>query len=394
MKKYGQGHNLLKYCEKCINKRMIDPIDLAAALIQRPSVTPKDEGAQQVLIDALTPLGFKFETLQFGDITNLYARLGDGAPHFCFCGHTDVVPAGDVNAWTDPPFSGIVKNGKLYGRGASDMKGEIACFVAAVSQYLANNKPKGSISLLITGDEEGIAENGTIKVLEWMAKNNQVPDVALVGEPSNAKEIGEEMRIGRRGSFKGSLTVRGKQGHTAYPERADNPLPRMVKMLDVLANFEFDKGNEFFPPTNLQLTTIDVGNTVNNVIPASVNAQMNVRFNNLWSSKTIEFKIRELLDTIDKNYELKTWCNAESFMTKPGAFTDLVSSAVNEVTGRKPVLGTGGGTSDARFVTNYCPVVEFGLLNQTIHQIDEHANVADMHKLTEIYRLVLERYFG
>lgn len=371
-----------------------DPVSLAQDLIRCPSVTPADEGAQQCLIDALTPLGFSCTILPFGEISNLFARLGSGAPHFCFCGHTDVVPVGDQTAWAMPPFSATIRDGLLYGRGAADMKSNIACFVAAVGRYLdAHGLPDGSISLLITGDEEGLAVDGTVKVLEWMRDHGQIPDHALVGEPSNPLKMGDEIKIGRRGSVTGRLSVTGKQGHVAYPALADNPLPRMITLLSALTAHCFDQGSEFFAATNLEVTTIDTGNMADNVIPAKVTAQFNVRFNDRWSAASIEEKIREILDSYHVAYDLSCRSTAESFMTTPGDFTDLVAESVARITGRKPSLSTAGGTSDARFVQAYCPVVEYGLVNKTIHQVDEHCALADIESLTTTYQDILERYF-
>lgn len=371
-----------------------DPVALAQKLIACPSVTPYDVGAQDVLAEALIPLGFTAYDVTSGETRNTFFRLGDKGPHFCFCGHTDVVPPGDEASWSHPPFAAKIHDGLLYGRGAADMKGSIACFVAALTQYLANDAPKGSISLLITGDEEGEATDGTIKVLEWMQASGHVPDAALVGEPTNPNTLGEEIKIGRRGSLSGVITVTGKQGHVAYPHLADNPLPKLVKLLDVLASHSFDQGSEFFPPTNLELTSIDTGNKADNVIPQKASARFNVRFNDRWSAKSLEQKIAELLSATGLAYESRFSSNAESFITAPGALTDLVSDAVKEATGRTPELSTKGGTSDARFVSRYCPVVEFGLINKTIHQIDEHVVVDDLYKLTAIYRKILEKYFS
>lgn len=371
-----------------------DPVALAQTLIVRPSVTPHDEGAQDVLIAALTPLGFTAHDVTSGNVRNTFLRRGDAGPHFCFCGHTDVVPPGDEAGWRYPPFAGTIEGGVLYGRGASDMKGNIACFVAALSQYLQGRELKGSVSLLITGDEEGEATHGTVKVLEWMQARGHVPDAALVGEPTNPGALGEEIKIGRRGSLSGTITVTGRQGHVAYPHLADNPLPKLIKLTDALAKHVFDEGSEFFPPTNLELTSIDTGNAADNVIPAKASARFNVRFNERWSAQSLREKITALLDATGFAYSAAFSSNAESFITAPGALTDMVSSAVEDVTGRKPELSTKGGTSDARFVSRYCPVVEFGLINRTIHQVDECAAVDDLHKLTAIYLRLLEKFFG
>lgn len=373
---------------------MINPIELAQDLIRCASVTPADEGAQDVVKRALTPLGFTCTDLPFADIKNLHARLGTGGPHLCFSGHTDVVPTGDVTQWADPPFSATVRDGVLYGRGAADMKGNIAAFIAAIAAYVeTHGAPRGSLSVIITGDEEAQAINGTVKILQWMADNNHVPDAAIVAEPTNPDILGQEIKIGRRGSLTGRLTARGVQGHTAYPARADNPLPRLVNYLDALATHNFDDGTEFFQPTNLQITTIDVGNPASNVIPGMGRATFNVRFNSLWSAKTLEETIRRILDDVAPGYELTVESNAESFITAPGPLTAMVAHAVQAVTGRTPALTTTGGTSDARFVQLYCPVVEFGLINKTIHKTDECAAVADIIALTKIYLAVIEDFF-
>lgn len=371
-------------------------VEIAQELIRCPSVTPEDAGAQIYLAKILTASGFECVHLKFGDVPNLFARIGKNAPHICFAGHTDVVPAGPENLWTYPPFGAVIDRGRLYGRGASDMKGSNAAFAAAAMDFVAKNKNfNGSISLLITGDEEGPAVDGTVKVLEWMKNNGHVPDVCLVGEPTNPDHLGQEIKIGRRGSHSGLLRVRGKQGHVAYPHLADNPLPRLIKMLDALATHKFDDGAEFFPPTNLEITSIDVGNKAGNVIPASGEAKFNARFNDKWTSGTLERRIRDVLDAVKAPYELIfEECNSESFMTKPGAWTDLVKKAVKDVTGKTPDLTTGGGTSDARFLAGCCPVVEFGGVNATIHQIDENAEIKVLEDLTKIYGRILELYLA
>lgn len=377
---------------------MIDPVALLQDLIRCASVTPLDEGAQDVLINALTPLGFKSYDVTRGNIRNTFLRYdgqaGDNTPHFCFAGHTDVVPVGDETLWTHPPFAAVIDDGKIYGRGTSDMKGNIACFVAAVAKYLENNTPAGSISLLITGDEEAEAINGTVKVLEWMEEQGQLPDFTLVGEPSNPESLGEEMKIGRRGSLTGHLKVKGTQGHVAYPQLADNPMPRMVKLLDALVSYEFDQGNEHFPATNLEISTIDTGNKADNVIPAQTEAHFNIRFNSNWTAATLEARVREVLNSVTNRYELTCISNAEAFITQPSATTDMIIGAIRDITGKTPEQTTRGGTSDARFVAQYGDVVEFGLVNKTIHKTDEHIEVADLHTLTDIYALILERYFS
>ncbi len=373
---------------------MIDPVALSQELIKRPSVTPADEGAQDVLIKALEPLGFKSYDVTSGDVRNTFFRLGESGPHLCFCGHTDVVPTGDEDSWSHPPFAAQIHDGKLYGRGASDMKGNIACFIAALSAFLEDGSFKGSISLLITGDEEGPAIDGTVKVLEWMRENGHIPDAAIVGEPTNPDHLGQEIKIGRRGSLGGTVTVKGIQGHVAYPHLADNPLPKLARLVNALASYSFDEGNEFFPATNLELTSIDTGNATDNVIPQKATARFNVRFNDQWTAGKIEEKIRTILDGVSENYALECTSNAESFLTAPGALTSLVADAVKEITGKTPELSTKGGTSDARFVQAYCPVVECGLINKTIHQVDEYADIDDINTLTEIYCSILRNYFA
>ncbi len=377
---------------------MVDVIELTKALIACPSVTPKDAGAQALLVKELETLGFQCWSLPFGEgdarVENLFARLGTEAPHICYAGHTDVVPAGDEAAWTHGAFNPVIEDGYLYGRGASDMKGSVAAFVAAVSAYLKDHKPKGSISLLITGDEEAEAINGTVKVLEWMAENGHTPDVALVGEPTNPNHLGQEIKIGRRGSLNGTITVTGTQGHVAYQHLADNPLPRLVKIVDALASHVFDEGTAFFDPTNLEITTIDVGNKASNVIPQSGKAVFNVRFNDQWSKSTLSHKIVEIIEGVTDNYRIEFEGNAESFITRPSGWTDIVRDAVSEITGKTPAYTTTGGTSDARFVVNYCPVIECGAVNDTIHQINERARVIDLEDLTKIYEQILVRYFA
>lgn len=375
----------------------MDVIELTQKLISCPSITPKDEGALVYLAQQLETLGFTCHSLDFGEgdkhVPNLFARLGTAAPHICYAGHTDVVPTGPAEAWTYGPFNPHIEGGILYGRGASDMKGSVAAFTAAVAAYLKNNTPTGSISLLITGDEEGPALNGTIKVLEWMKENNHIPDVALIGEPTNPDHLGQEIKIGRRGSLTGKITVSGKQGHVAYQHLADNPLPKLVKILGALSDTVLDEGSEFFPSTNLEITTIDVGNTADNVIANSGTAKFNIRFNDHWSSETLSTKLHEIIKFCGFDYELDLTCGAESFLTKPGDWSDIVRRAVKNVTGKTPDFTTNGGTSDARFVVQYCPVVEFGGINATIHQINENASVQDLKDLSTIFTQMLDLYF-
>ena len=377
---------------------MTNVVEILQELIKCPSVTPEDAGAQAYLAALLRDVGFECHHLPFGEnpvIPNLFARLGNGEPHLCYAGHTDVVPPGNVSAWTHGPFNPVIENGIMYGRGTSDMKGSVAAFTAATILYLEKHgRPKkGSISFLITGDEEGPATHGTIKVLEWMKDKGHVPSVCLVGEPTNPTHLGQEIKIGRRGSLSGFLSVTGKQGHVAYQHLADNPLPRLIKLLGALASHKFDEGTEFFPPTNLEITSIEVGNSASNVIPAQGKAIFNIRFNDLWTRKKIEGKLIEILDKVGAGYELELEGNAESFITKPGLWTGLVKQAVLDVTGKEPAYTTNGGTSDARFIINYCPVIECGGVNATVHQVNENAEISVLEGMVQIYVRVLELYF-
>jgi len=382
-----------------------DPIAIARDLIRCPSVTPADAGAIGVLERLLGEAGFTVHRLTFSepgtpDIDNLYARIGSEGPHLVFAGHTDVVPAGDDQAWRHGAFSGDVMDGELYGRGSVDMKGAIACSVAAVLDHLAarGGKPKGSISFLITGDEEGPAVNGTVKLLQWTAARGEKFDHCILGEPSNVEALGDCIKIGRRGSLSGTLIVDGVQGHVAYPHRASNPVPDIAALITALSTEPLDHGSAHFQPTNLEFVTVDVGNPAWNVIPAQARARFNIRYNDCHSEQSL----KELVETrtakasgnrVRARIEWEP-SNAGVFITSPGPFTDTVVEAIAAVTGRKPDLNTGGGTSDARFITHYCPVLEFGLVGQTMHQVDERAPVADLERLTDIYRRVLDRYFA
>jgi len=382
-----------------------DALSIARDLLRCPSVTPADAGALGVLEKLLGDAGFEVHRVTFSepgaaDIDNLYARLGTDAPHITFAGHTDVVPAGDEAKWTHGAFAGDVKDGMLYGRGAVDMKGGIACSVAAVLDYLAaiGGKPKGSISFLITGDEEDIAVNGTIKLLQWAAARGEKFDHCVLGEPSNVNEIGDTIKAGRRGSQSGTIIVDGVQGHVAYPHRASNPVPDIAAIIAAVSGDPLDNGTEHFQPSNLEFTSVDVGNPAWNVIPAQARARFNIRYNDRHTRESLRALIEERVTRASGN-RIKAhvvWepSNSDAFLTQPGPFTDLVSAAIEEVTGRRPELNTGGGTSDARFITHYCPVLEFGLVGQTMHQIDERTPVADLEKLTRIYRGVLDRYFA
>ena len=384
----------------------VDPVELTRRLIRCPSVTPEEGGALTLLAEVLGGLGFACERLRFSeagyaDVDNLYARIGTGGPQFCFAGHTDVVPVGDAAAWRVDPFAAELIDGRVIGRGAVDMKGAIACFVAAAADVLAQHGDtlKGSIGLLITGDEEADAVNGTVKVLDWLKARGGIPDACLVGEPTSDAVLGDMVKIGRRGSLTGALTVTGTQGHTAYPHLADNPLHHLVAMLDVLVSESLDQGTEHFSPSSLQLTSIDVGNPAGNVIPARATAAFNIRFNDRHSGASLEDWLRRRLDAaIDTArgaaYELSVRVSGESFLCPPGPLSELACAAVERVTGRRPILGTTGGTSDARFIKDYCPVAELGLLNATAHKVDEQVAVADLRDLHAIYRAVLEGYFS
>ena len=384
---------------------MADALSIARDLLRCPSVTPADAGALGVLEKLLSDAGFEVHRVTFSesgaaDIDNLYARIGVGAPHITFAGHTDVVPAGDETKWTHGAFAGDVKDGMLYGRGAVDMKGGIACSVAAVLEYLKANggKPKGSISFLITGDEEDIAVNGTIKLLQWAAARGEKFDHCVLGEPSNVNEIGDTIKAGRRGSQSGTIVVDGVQGHVAYPHRASNPVPDIAAIIAAVSGDPLDNGTEHFQPSNLEFTSVDVGNPAWNVIPAQARARFNIRYNDRHTRESLRALIEERVTKASGN-RIKAhviWepSNSDAFLTQPGPFTELVSAAIEDVTGRRPELNTGGGTSDARFITHYCPVLEFGLVGQTMHQIDERTPVADLEKLTKIYRGVLDRYFA
>ena len=384
---------------------MVDALSIARDLVRCPSVTPAEAGALGVLEKILKDAGFEVHRLTFGepgtaDVENLYARIGTSSPHITFAGHTDVVPPGDESAWTHGAFSGEVRDGFLYGRGAVDMKGGIACSVSAALQYLADHggEPNGSISFLITGDEEDISVNGTVKLLQWAAARGERFDHCVLGEPSNVETLGDCIKIGRRGSQSGTLYVDGIQGHVAYPHRAANPVPDMARLIVALSDEALDHGSAQFQPSNLEFTSVDVGNPAGNVIPAQARAKFNIRFNDLHTQATLRELVEQRLAKAagDRIRARIVWepSNSNVFVTKPGAFTDLAVAAIEKVTGRKPELSTSGGTSDARFIASYCPVIEFGLVGQTMHQIDERTPVEDLERLTEVYRAILDRYFG
>ena len=387
---------------------MTDALTIARDLVRCPSVTPADAGALGVLETLLKASGFEVHRVTFGepgtaDIDNLYARIGTTAPHITFAGHTDVVPPGDEAAWSHGAFSGEVKDGYLYGRGAVDMKGGIACSVAAVLAYLRDHggKPRddgdGSISFLITGDEEDISVNGTIKLLQWAEARGEKFDHCVLGEPSNVEVLGDTIKVGRRGSQSGTLHVDGLQGHVAYPHRAANPVPDISRLIVALSDEPLDHGSAQFQASNLEFTSVDVGNTASNVIPATARAKFNIRYNDCHTRESLRALVEERLTKACGNRVRAriVWepSNSNVFVTTPGPFTDLAVAAIEEVTGRRPELSTSGGTSDARFIASYCPVIEFGLVGQTMHQVDERTPVADLEKLTKVYRGILERYF-
>ena len=368
-----------------------DPLPLAQRLIRCASVTPADEGAQTVLATELQRLGFSVTKLRFGAIENLFARIGSGGPHVCFAGHTDVVPAG-AGGWTADPFAGEVRAGILYGRGACDMKGAIAAFAAAAADHLQTAPLRGSISLLITGDEEADAVDGTVRVLGWMAENGQIPDFCLVGEPTNQVRLGDVVKIDRRGSVTARITVHGTQGHVAYPHRTDNPIHRLVRALDALTAAPLDGGTDWFEPSTLQVTTIDVGNPASNVVPAQARAVLNIRFNDRHSSSSLAKWLRATLERYAERFSLDISVSGESFLTTPGPQVETLRQAIAAATGTTPRLDTGGGTSDARFIARHCPVAEFGLVGTTMHQVDERVPVDELRALADVYGHVLAAF--
>lgn len=372
----------------------MNAVELARELILCPSVTPKDAGCLGVMARHLSALGFDCHDLTFEapgtePVRNLFAIRGKSGPHFCFAGHTDVVPAGELAAWSDDPFGASVKDGWLIGRGSADMKGAIAAFTAAAAAMPRDHR--GRISLLLTGDEEGVAVNGTAKVLAWLREKNLVPDLCLVGEPTCADELGDMIKIGRRGSLSGVLTVSGQQGHVAYPHLADNPIPRLIALAAALDALALDSGTEWFQPSNLEITSIDVGNDAANVIPGRAVLRFNVRFNSTYRSQELIALIRAALRATGHPFELEFQISGEAFFTEPGALSNLVSDSITAVTGRKPKLSTTGGTSDARFIRAYCPVVEFGLVGKSMHKADERTKIADIEALKTIYGEIIAR---
>ena len=371
----------------------IDALALAQALIRRPSVTPKDAGALDVLEAVLKDIGFTTHRLPFGDIDNLYARIGDASPHFCFAGHTDVVPVGE--GWKADPFAAEVKNGMLYGRGAADMKSAIAAFASAAARV---GTPKGSISLLITGDEEGIAVNGTVKLLEWLKARGEKIDHCVVGEPTSVGQAGDTLKIGRRGSINFKITVTGVQGHVGYPQKAKNPIPVLAELVTQLAGHKLDKGNEHFDPSTLAFTSMDVGNDTTNVIPGEARAAFNIRFNDKHTPESLINWVTDRSQRIAQEsgcaIDVTSQTSGVSFLTAPGKFTQLVSDTVASVTGQSPFFSTSGGTSDARFIKDVCPVVELGLAGGTMHKADECVPVSEIASLTDIYEALLKAYFA
>jgi succinyl-diaminopimelate desuccinylase len=380
-----------------------DPVPILQALIRCPSVTPAEGGALAYLEELLGKAGFACHRLRFSaegtpDVDNLFARAGTGAPHLCFAGHTDVVPPGREDTWSLPPFAAEIRDGIIYGRGACDMKGSVAAFAAAAMDFIRSGSFKGSISFLITGDEEGPAINGTTKVLQWMRDNGHVPDHCIVGEPSCLERLGDTMKIGRRGSLSFTITVDGRQGHAAYPHKADNPIPKVARFIDRIAHAEIDRGNAHFDPSSLAVTSVDVGNPAGNVIPARAVVRFNIRFAPVHSFASLRQWVDDHIEAV-RNDMGGTWSvaateGADAFLTAPGPFVDLVAGAVERATGIKPRLSTSGGTSDARFVKDYCPVVEFGPTNATIHMTDEHIAIEELRATQAVYGVILSDYFS
>ena len=376
----------------------ISELKLAKDLIRKPSITPKDAGAINLLAKNLKSIGFNCKIINFKNIKNLYAKLGKSSPNFCYAGHTDVVPPGNLKNWTTNPFKPIVRNNKLIGRGANDMKASIACFVAAVSRFKNENKNfKGSISLLITGDEEGIAVNGTKRLIKYLKRKREKINFCIVGEPTNPNKLGEMIKIGRRGSLTGRLTIIGSQGHVAYPHRANNPSNTLIKILKKIKDLKLDKGTKNFQPSNLEVIKINIDNHADNVIPGSADAVFNIRFNDKHTSSSLKNKLNKIFKAVTKanksRFKITYEVSGEAFLTKPNKTTYMVQNIVKKVTGLKPKLSTSGGTSDARFIKNIAPCLEFGLVGKTMHKIDESVSVSDLKKLTKIYKNILVSYF-
>ena len=383
--------------------KTINELQLAKELIRFPSITPTDAGVMGHLEKKLKSLGFKTKVLTFTEkntkpVKNLYARLGTKSPNLCFAGHLDVVPPGNINDWTIKPFKPAIKKGHLIGRGANDMKSSIAAFVSAVSKYISENKPNGSISLLITGDEEGVAINGTKKVVEYLKKKKEKIDFCIVGEPTNPSKLGEMIKIGRRGSMNGKLTINGVQGHVAYPHRAKNPVTTLIKIFNEFKKIKLDKGTKDFQPSNLEITRINIDNNADNVIPALASGTFNVRFNNKHSSNSIKTKLNKIIKKVtskDKvKFEMNYRVSGEAFLSKPNSTTYMVRDVIKKITKINPKLSTTGGTSDARFIRKISPCLEFGLVGKTMHKIDEAVSLTDLKKLTQIYQNILKKYFN
>ena len=380
---------------------IINAVELTTKLIRCESITPNSAGAIELLISYLEPLGFKCEKISFGEgiekVENLYARLGTKDPNICFAGHVDVVPTGDIEKWSINPFGGEIKEGKIWGRGAADMKSGIASFVSSVSEFLAKEKnfeQVGSISFLITSDEEGKAINGTKKVVEWLQEKQEKITACIVGEPTNVNEMGDTIKVGRRGSFTGFLKVKGIQGHVGYPHLAENPINALIKMLEPFVKIYLDEGTENFQPSSVMVTSIDVDNEATNVIPAEARATFNIRFNNLHTIDSLDLMIKNQFNKITKSYEFNYYCNAEPFLTSDDFLKLTIEKAIKNVVNINPNKSTSGGTSDARFISKICPVIEFGLVGKTMHKIDENVDVEDITKLVSIYSSFLSNYFG
>ena len=380
---------------------IINAVDLTSRLIRCESITPKSAGAIELLISYLEPLGFKCEKINFGEgiekVENLYARFGTKGPNICFAGHVDVVPTGDIEKWSIDPFGGEIKQGKIWGRGAADMKSGIAAFLSSVSNFLSKEKDFekiGSISFLITSDEEGKAINGTKKVVEWLEEKQEKITACIVGEPTNVSEMGDTIKVGRRGSFTGFLKVKGVQGHVGYPHLADNPINSLIKMLEPFVKIYLDEGTENFQPSSVMVTSVDVNNNASNVIPGEVSATFNIRFNNLHTINSLKAMLKNQFNKITQNYEFDYYCNAEPFLTSDEFLKITIEKAIKSVVKINPKQSTSGGTSDARFISKICPVIEFGLVGKTMHKIDENVDVDDITKLVSIYSFFLSNYFG
>ena len=380
---------------------IINAVDLTSKLIRCESITPNSAGAIELLISYLEPLGFKCKKINFGEgiekVENLYARFGTKGPNICFAGHVDVVPTGDIKKWSMDPFGGEIKQGKIWGRGAADMKSGIAAFLSSVSNFLSKEKDFekiGSISFLITSDEEGKALNGTKKVVEWLEEKEEKITACIVGEPTNVSEIGDTIKVGRRGSFTGFLKVKGVQGHVGYPHLADNPINSLIKMLEPFVKIYLDEGTENFQPSSVMITSVDVINNASNVIPGEVSATFNIRFNNLHTINSLKAMLKNQFNKITQNYEFDYYCNAEPFLTSDEFLKTTIEKAIKSVVKINPKQSTSGGTSDARFISKICPVIEFGLVGKTMHKIDENVDVDDITKLVSIYSFFLSNYFG